>query len=70
MMIHLPFQCYMLTDSDSHLLRRRYIDNWWLARVCIGDPKRNGKSVCCPSEVDRQRAHKVEEEGREPCFVG
>lgn len=70
MMVHLAFQRYMLPDSDSHLLRRSYIGDWGLARVCIWDPKRNGEPVCCPSEVNRQCADQVEEEGREARLVG
>lgn len=69
-MVHLSLQRHMLTNSDSHFLCRGHIGNWRLAWVGIWNPKRNGKSVCRSSEGDRQRAHKVKEEGREPCLVG
>lgn len=66
----LSLESYMLPNSDRHLLRRGHINHWRLARVCIRDPQRNGKSVCCSSESNRQGAHEVQQEGREPCFIG
>lgn len=69
-MVHLSLQRHMLPNSDSHFLCWGHIDNWRLAWVCIWNPKRNGESVRRSSEGDRQRAHKMKEEGREPCLVG
>lgn len=69
-MVDLPLERHMLPNPDRHLLGRGDISDWWLARVCIGDPKRNGESICCPSKAHRQRPYKVEEKGREPRFVG
>lgn len=59
----------MLSNTDGHILSRGHIGDWWLAGVCVGDPERNGEPICCPSEVDRQRAHQVEEEGREARLI-
>lgn len=69
-MVHLSLQRHMLPNSDSHFLCWGHIGNWRLAWVCIWNPKRNGEPVRRSSEGDRQRAHEVKEEGREPCLVG
>lgn len=69
-MVDLPLECHMLSNPDRHLLGWGDIGDWWLAWVCIGNPKRNGESVCCPSKAHRQRPYEVKEKGREPRFVG
>lgn len=69
-MIHPPLQRDMLPDTDRHILCRGHIDHRRLAGVCIRNPKRDGETIRRAAEGDRQRAHKVEEEGRKPIFVG
>lgn len=64
-MIHPPLQRNMLPYTDSHILCRGHIYHRRLTRVCVGNPKHDRESVCRAAEGDRQRAHKVEEEGRE-----
>jgi hypothetical protein len=69
-MIHPPLQCDVLTNTDYHILRRCHIHHRGLAGVRIRDPDRDREAVCCPPEDRRQRAHKVEEKGREAILVG
>lgn len=61
-MIYPPLQRNMLPDANSHILCRGHVDHRWFTGVGIWNPERDGESICCATESDRQRAYEVEEE--------
>lgn len=69
-MIHAPLERNMLSNSNRHVLGRRHIDYRRLARIGVWDPERDGESICGATEGHRQRAHKVQEQGREAILKG
>lgn len=68
-MIHPPLQRHMLANTDRHILCRRHIDHWWLARIGIGDPECDGESIRRATKVDWQRTHEVKKQGGEAIFI-
>ena len=62
-MVHLSLGVDVLARADHHVLGRRDVDEWRLARVVVRHPERDGVAVGGTTEDGRYCAGKVEEEG-------
>ena len=49
-MVDLSLGIYMLSWPDNHGLGRGDVGKRSLARISVGNPYRDGESVCCPPE--------------------
>jgi len=69
-MIHAPLERDVLPNSDRHIMGWRHIYYRGFARIGVRNPERDGESVGRATENHRQRAHEVQEQGREAILEG
>lgn len=63
-MINLALRVNVLPWPHDHGVGRGDVYERWLSRVCVGNPYRDGETVCSAAKVDGYCTRDVEEEGR------